>query len=63
MSFAINIETHDKICQELHQQIRKLIVENEQLRQALLELRQVLDVEVELDEVPPKVLTTPFGGG
>jgi len=32
---SISIEAHDRICQDLHQQIRSLIVENEKLRAAL----------------------------
>ena len=32
---TIAIDVHDRICQDLHQQIRKLIVENEKLRAAL----------------------------
>ena len=32
---SISIEAHDRICQDLHQQIRSLIVENEELRAAL----------------------------
>tara|TARA_R110000868_G_scaffold39383_1_gene137266 strand:- start:2879 stop:3343 length:465 start_codon:yes stop_codon:yes gene_type:complete len=34
---SISIEAHDRICQDLHQQIRSLIVENEKLRAALAE--------------------------
>ena len=34
---TIAIDVHDRICQDLHQQIRSLIVENEKLRAALAE--------------------------
>ena len=37
---SISIEAHDRICQDLHQQIRSLIVENEKLRAALEQPRQ-----------------------
>lgn len=40
MSFAISFETHEKICEDLRKQIKDLIVENEQLRQALIRLRE-----------------------
>lgn len=36
---SISIEAHDRICQDLHQQIRKLIVENEELRSAMTSLQ------------------------
>ncbi len=31
----ITVETHDRICSDLHQQMRALIVENERLRRRL----------------------------
>jgi hypothetical protein len=37
---SISIEAHDRICQDLHQQIRSLIVENEKLRAALEQSEQ-----------------------
>lgn len=40
MTFAISFETHEKICEDLRKQLKDLIVENEQLRQALIRLRE-----------------------
>ncbi len=37
---SISIEAHDRICQDLHQQIRSLIVENAQLRDGLASLQE-----------------------
>lgn len=43
---TISVEAHDRICQDLHQQIRSLIVENEKLRAALAEPERALTDEV-----------------
>lgn len=37
---TIAIDVHDRICQDLHQQIRSLILENEQLRAGLASLQE-----------------------
>ena len=49
---SISIEAHDRICQDLHQQIRKLIVENEELRSAMASLQdQNTDLDRKLAEL------------
>ena len=45
---TISIDMHDQICQDLHRQIRKLIVENEELRSAMASLQ---DQNTELDDM------------
>lgn len=36
----VSLETHDRICKELHKIIRDLIVENEKLRYELTQLKK-----------------------
>lgn len=36
----VSLETHERICKELHKMIRELIVENEKLRHELTQLKK-----------------------
>jgi len=55
---SISIEAHDRICQDLHQQIRSLIVENEQLRAGLASLQeQNTELDRKLAELSERHLT------
>jgi hypothetical protein len=55
---SISIEAHDRICQDLHQQIRSLIVENEQLRAGLASLQeQNTELDRKLAELSERRLT------
>ena len=40
---SISIEAHDRICQDLHQQMRSLIVENERLKAAAQQALEALE--------------------
>ena len=52
---SISIEAHDRICQDLHQQIRKLIVENEELRSVVAGLQeQNTELDQKLAEIERK---------
>ena len=55
---SISIEAHDRICQDLHQQIRSLIVENEKLRAGLASLQeQNTELDRKLAELSERRLT------
>ena len=55
---SISIEAHDRICQDLHQQIRSLIVENAQLRAGLASLQeQNTELDRKLAELSERRLT------
>lgn len=55
---SISIEAHDRICQDLHQQIRSLIVENEELRAGLASLQeQNTELDRKLAELSERHLT------
>jgi hypothetical protein len=45
----ITVETHDRICSELHAEIRKLVIEKERLRSHLFSPLCIEDIEAAWD--------------